>query len=205
MKKIMIVLVAGLSLAAIGCKKKGGAGEAMAKMGEFKDKMCACKDTACAQKVSDEMTKWSQDMAKDQKEPQKMSEEDTKKATEVSKQMSDCMQKAMGAPAMGGGGGGETPGSAATPPAAGSGEMAPAGGGATGTLPKECDDYKDAIAKLANCDKMPQQARDALKQAYDQASAGWSNLPAEAKAGLATACKAGADAVMQSGKAACGW
>ena len=76
--------------------------------------------------------------------------------------------------------------------------------GANG-LPAECDDYKAAIDKLASCDKMPQQARDALKNAYDQASAGWANLPAEAKANLATACKAGADAVMQSAKATCGW
>jgi hypothetical protein len=80
---------------------------------------------------------------------------------------------------------------------------APAAGG--GDLPAECNDYKAAIEKLASCDKMPQQARDALKQAYDQASAGWANLPAESKAGLATACKAGADAVMQSAKATCGW
>lgn len=76
---------------------------------------------------------------------------------------------------------------------------------AAGDLPKECNDYKDAIAKLASCDKMPQQSRDALKQAYDQASAGWANLPADAKANLGTACKAGADAVTQSGKATCGW
>ena len=74
-----------------------------------------------------------------------------------------------------------------------------------GDLPKECNDYKDAIAKLAACDKMPAQARDALKQAYDQAAAGWTSLPAEAKANLATACKAGADAVQTSGKATCGW
>jgi len=76
---------------------------------------------------------------------------------------------------------------------------------AAGDLPAECNDYKAAIEKLASCDKMPQQARDALKQAYDQASGGWANLPAEAKAGLATACKAGADAVTQSAKAVCGW
>ena len=79
---------------------------------------------------------------------------------------------------------------------------APAAGG---DLPKECQDYKAAIEKLASCDKLPQASRDALKQAYDQASAGWANLPAESKAGLATACKAGADAVMQSAKATCGW
>jgi len=205
MKNLMIVFAAALSLMAVtGCKKKSGAGDAMAKMAEFKDKMCACKDTACATKVSDEMTKWSQDMAKDQKEPPKMSEEDTKKAAQIGDDMGKCMQKAMGA---GGAPGGDMAGSAAgSAPAAGSaeGSAAPAAAGG-GDLPKECQDYKAAIEKLSSCDKMPQQARDAMKSAFDQASTGWANLPAEAKAGLATACKAGADAVMQSGKAACGW
>lgn len=88
----------------------------------------------------------------------------------------------------------------ATAPAAGT---APAA--AAGNLPTECNDYKAAIDKLASCDKMPQQARDALKQAYDQASAGWASLPAEAKANLATACKAGTDAVTTSAKQVCGW
>jgi hypothetical protein len=91
---------------------------------------------------------------------------------------------------------------AAAPTAAAPAAAAPA---AAGNLPAECNDYKAAIDKLASCDKMPQQARDALKQAYDQASAGWASLPAEAKANLATACKAGTDAVTTSAKQVCGW
>jgi hypothetical protein len=91
-----------------------------------------------------------------------------------------------------------TPATAGTPDKA----AAPA---AAGDLPAECNEYKASIEKLASCDKMPQQARDALKQAYDQASAGWANLPAEAKANLATACKAGTDAVTTSAKQVCGW
>jgi hypothetical protein len=74
-----------------------------------------------------------------------------------------------------------------------------------GDLPAECNEYKAAIDKLSTCDKMPQQARDALKQAYDQSSAGWASLPADAKANLATACKAGTDAVTASAKQSCGW
>jgi len=94
----------------------------------------------------------------------------------------------------------------AAPAAAGT--AAPAAGtapAAAGNLPAECNEYKAAIDKLATCDKMPQQARDALKQAYDQASTGWANLPADAKANLATACKAGTDAVTTSAKQVCGW
>ena len=94
------------------------------------------------------------------------------------------------------------PAGTAAPAAAGTAPAAPA---AAGDLPAECNDYKAAIDKLSSCDKMPQQARDALKQAYDQASAGWASLPAEAKANLATACKAGTDAVTTSAKQVCGW
>ena len=87
MKNFMIVCLAALSFAAVGCKKKDGAGAAMSKMTEYKDKMCACKDSACAQKVSDEMTKWGQEQAKDNKEPPKMSEEETKKFTAIGEEM----------------------------------------------------------------------------------------------------------------------
>ncbi len=76
---------------------------------------------------------------------------------------------------------------------------------AAGDLPQECQDYKAAIEKLSTCDKMPQQARDAMKQGFETASAAWANLPADQKAALATGCKAGVDAVNQSAKAVCGW
>jgi hypothetical protein len=85
--------------------------------------------------------------------------------------------------------------------AAPAGSAAAAAPAAAGDLPAECNDYKAAIEKLSSCDKMPKEARDSMKQAFDSASAGWANLPAEAKAGLATACKAGADAVKQSAPA----
>lgn len=74
---------------------------------------------------------------------------------------------------------------------------------AAGDLPAECNDYKAAIEKLSTCDKMPKESRDAMKSAFDQASTSWAGLPAEAKASLATACKAGADAVKQSASAMC--
>ncbi len=64
MTKLSIAFLAAVSIASFGCKKKGGAGEAMAKMGEFKDKMCACKDKKCADEVQDKMNKWSAENAK---------------------------------------------------------------------------------------------------------------------------------------------
>ena len=199
MKKIAIMFVAAMALASFGCKKKGG-GEAMAKMQEFTDQMCACKDADCAKKVSDAMTTWAESQPKDQK----VSDDDKKKGEEMGKKLGECMQKAMG---MGGGameGSGAASGSAAQEGSgAASGSAAPAAG--AGDLPAECNEWKGAVEKLASCDKLPQQARDALKNAFDQASASWASMPAEAKANLATACKAGTDAVMQSAKATCGW
>ena len=97
MKKIMIIVLAAMSLAAVGCKKKGGMAEAMNKMGEFKDKMCACKDAKCAQSVSDDMTKWGQEQSKAMTEPPKLSDEQVKQATDIGEQMGNCMVKAMGA------------------------------------------------------------------------------------------------------------
>jgi hypothetical protein len=135
MKNLTLAFAVATTLFTFGCKKKadGGAGEAMAKMTEFKDEMCKCKDAKCAQDVSDKMTKWSQEQSKNSKEPPKMNEADTKKAQEIGEQMGKCMQTAMS-------GGGDMTGSAAagsdTAPAAGSdtaGSAAPAAGSADGS------------------------------------------------------------------------
>ena len=131
MNKIMIAILAALSLASFGCKKKGGAGEAMAKMEEFKNKMCACKehDSKCAQGVTDEMTKWSQEMAKNagDKKPDDVSPEDAKKMADITKAMGECSMKAMtpDTGSMGGGGGGSAAGGGGSD----SGGSAAAGGG----------------------------------------------------------------------------
>jgi hypothetical protein len=123
MKNLTLAFAVATTLFTFGCKKKadGGAGEAMAKMTEFKDEMCKCKDAKCAQDVSDKMTKWSQEQSKNSKEPPKMNEADTKKAQEIGEQMGKCMQTAMS-------GGGDMAGSAA----AGSDTAAPAAGSDTG-------------------------------------------------------------------------
>ncbi len=205
MKNLTIAFLAAASLLTVGaCKKKGGggAGEAMAKMGEFADDMCKCKDKACADKVQEGMTKWSTDMAAKggEKSTEKPSEADMKKMTEVGQKYAECMTKAMtpaADPAMGS--------AAAADPATGSAaaaDPAAAGGAAAGgDLPAECGEYKAAIEALAKCDKLPQQTRDALKQSYEQTSTAWASIPAEGKAALATACKSAADAVKQSAAA----
>lgn len=202
MKNLTIAFLATASLFAVGaCKKKGGgdAGEAVAKMTEFKDQMCACKDKACADKVQESMTKWSQDMAAkagDKKEA-KTDEATMKKMTEVGQQYGECMTKAMSAGATAPEGSAAAPeGSAAPAP---EGSAAPPAAGSTG-IP-ECDEYKAAIDKLATCDAIPEATRKTMKDAFDQASGAWANLPAEGKAAAATGCKAAADATLQAAAA----
>lgn len=207
MKNLTIAFLATASLFAVGaCKKKGGgdAGEAVAKMTEFKDQMCACKDKACADKVQEGMTKWSTEMAAKagDKKDQKADEATMKKMTEVGQAYGECMTKAMsaGAETPPAGGSGSDSGSAAAGGGSGSDTAAaPAAGGSTG-IP-ECDDYKAAIDKLAACDAIPEATRKTMKDAFDQASGAWASLPAEGKAAAATGCKAGADAVKQAAAA----
>jgi hypothetical protein len=100
MNKILIAFAASAALFSLGaCKKKGGAGEAIAKVEEFSKKMCECKDKACGDKVNDEYTKWGQEMAKTAKpeDAKSVSAEDTKKMTEAATKYSECFTKlAMG-------------------------------------------------------------------------------------------------------------
>jgi hypothetical protein len=102
MKNLSIAVLAALSLMSFaGCKKKGGAGDAINKLTDFKDQMCKCADKACAEKVTEGMTKWGQDMAKEGGDKEaKISEDDTKKMAAVTEEMTKCMTKAMMAGAM---------------------------------------------------------------------------------------------------------
>src|SRR5262245_57311635 len=93
MKKMTLVLLAALSMAAVGCKKKGGSGEAtarqMAQFTELKDKLCACKGaSACVNKVADELNKWHADPA-NLKESQ-MSDDERKRSTAIEEEVLKC-------------------------------------------------------------------------------------------------------------------
>ena len=79
---------------------------------------------------------------------------------------------------------------------------------AAGDLPAECAEYKTLVEKLASCDKLPPQSRDALKQSFEASSKSWDqlgSLPPEAKEQMKTSCKTAVDAVKQTAAAACGW
>ncbi len=66
------------------------------------------------------------------------------------------------------------------------------------SMPPECDAYRDAIDKIARCEKIPADTRQALKDAFMQMSSAWDQVPVDAMADIAAACKAGADAVRQA-------
>ena len=120
MKNLSIAFLAAVSLMSFaGCKKKGGGGEAMAKMSEFKNQMCACTDKACTDKVAGDMQKWQADMAKEMggKEPEKMNDEDMKKSAEISKAYADCQAKFAAPPPPPAPPAGDKPADPAAPPA----------------------------------------------------------------------------------------
>ncbi len=158
MKNLTIALMVATAFTSVGCKKKGGAGEAMAKMGEFKDDMCKCTDKKCADAVQDKMNKWSADNAKSAGDkPEKPSDEDMKKMQEVGTKYGECMAKAMGA------------GDMATPPSAGSaaaGSAAPAA-----DMPKVGEGPVVPVKSLVMVDLPP------FKGA--SANANWSSAEAE--------------------------
>jgi hypothetical protein len=95
MNKIMLAFVAVLSIASFGCKKKGGSGDALAKMEGFSKAMCECKDKACADKVQEDMTKWGTEAAKTANKDEKPDPEMVKKSGEIMTKYTECMTKLM--------------------------------------------------------------------------------------------------------------
>ncbi|HEX3480175.1 MAG TPA: hypothetical protein VHT91_34395 [Kofleriaceae bacterium] len=125
MNKIAIAFLAAMSLASFGCKKKGGAGEAMDMMKKYKADLCACKDhdMDCGKKATDAYQKATADYAA--KNPADKGDTTAKPDPEMEKlttEVADCSKRVM-TPDMGAAGGA---GGAAAAPAAGSDTAAPA-------------------------------------------------------------------------------
>lgn len=70
-----------------------------------------------------------------------------------------------------------------------------------------CDKYKLRIDQIATCDKLPQQARDALKQGFEAMAQGWAmhEAPEEARNQMEELCKQAVDALEQAVADMCGW
>lgn len=67
-----------------------------------------------------------------------------------------------------------------------------------------CDEYIRMVERYMRCDKIPQQARDGVKQGIDAMKQSWgdfTNLPEEAKRATDDACKQAVDALKQGATA----
>jgi hypothetical protein len=138
MNKIAIAFLAATSLASFGCKKKGGAGEAMEMMKGYKTALCACKDhdTDCGKKATDayqnSLAAWAAKNAGDKGadtsvKPDPDMEKVTTEVADCSKRVMTPDMGAAGGAAGGGAAGGAAAGGGAADPAAAGG--AAAGGG----------------------------------------------------------------------------
>jgi hypothetical protein len=95
MKKIAFAFIAAMAvLSFAGCKKKSGAGDAIAKMDGFKNEMCACKDKACADGVDKKMMDWAAANKPKDGKPLEMSKEEKEKSEAITKAMMECRTKA---------------------------------------------------------------------------------------------------------------
>jgi hypothetical protein len=68
-------------------------------------------------------------------------------------------------------------------------------------LPTECTEYRATIERIRTCEALPQSTRDALTQAYQQASSGWATASPEARESLAASCRSANEAIKQSAEA----
>lgn len=68
-------------------------------------------------------------------------------------------------------------------------------------LPSECADYRATIERIRTCTALPQATRDALTQAYAQASSGWATATPESREALAASCRSANDSIKQSAAA----
>ena len=135
MNKIAIAFLAATSLASFGCKKKGGAGEAMEMMKTYKTALCACTDhdMDCGKKATDAYQKATADHAanspNDKADP---SAKPDLKIEKLTTEVADCSKRVMtphlGAGAAGGAAGGAAPRGAADGSDTQAGGAAPAGG-----------------------------------------------------------------------------
>jgi hypothetical protein len=72
-------------------------------------------------------------------------------------------------------------------------------------VPPACDEYRRMTDLIMKCDKLPSQARDAVKQGYDQISQTWTrrSVPASERAKIVQGCKQATDALKQAAANAC--
>jgi hypothetical protein len=194
--------VAALRAYAGTCEEAAPDGEDQTTIDAMRDAMCKCKTVACTDEVQAHYAGWMKGMNKKYRGKRRPSD----KLMESGMAMAKCMDAARRADPGGGDLGIERGSVDDKDDAKDNKDEASgvAGAGVTGVA--ECDAYLAAFDRYMQCDKVPQQAKDASRSGIRQMKEGWAMLrdpdvPAEAKKAAADACKQATDALKQSARA----
>ena len=186
--------VVSLRDAAKACETTAREGDEVTMLDQMEDAMCACKDAPCTDSVEHQYKAfWDRELKKYR------DAKPTAQVMKIAERMGTCEERAReasGAPSHGGTGLDHTGGDwhPAPPP----GSDSAGGDGTTGIA--ECDAYLHAVEAYAACDKVPQEARDAVKESIDAIKQSAQVAKAsgdDAVKAVADSCKQGADAIAQ--------
>lgn len=72
-------------------------------------------------------------------------------------------------------------------------------------VPDDCTTYQAAMDRVITCDSLPQASRDAMKDAFTEASKMWTNLSPDDAKTMAPICKQGVDAMLNAFPQCGGW
>ncbi|MEO8843051.1 MAG: hypothetical protein ABI591_12740, partial [Kofleriaceae bacterium] len=72
-------------------------------------------------------------------------------------------------------------------------------------MPDDCATYQAAMDRIIACDALPQASRDAMKDAFSEATKMWTNLSADDAKQIAPICKQGVDAMLNAFPQCGGW
>ena len=75
----------------------------------------------------------------------------------------------------------------------------------TGNMPDDCATYKAAMDRIIACDALPQASRDAMRDAFSEATKMWTNLSADDAKQIAPICKSGVDSMLNAFPQCGGW
>lgn len=131
----------------------------MREMAGFADKLCGCMTRKCADSVQDSMNTWSAALAKKETHKNKADEVAMMKLEGIGDRYGKCMLRAMTL------------------------DLDDSG------VPKACRDVEAAYGKLAQCNRVPQATRDALREEMNTKVKAWKTIPADGREALAETCK----------------
>jgi hypothetical protein len=78
-------------------------------------------------------------------------------------------------------------------------------GAKTTGMPDDCATYKAAMDRIIACDALPQSSRDAMREAFSEATKMWTNLSPDDAKQIAPICKSGVDSMLNAFPQCGGW